>query len=275
MNILYKYCDCLGGIKILSSLELKLPFISDVNDPYDCRALYVCGDDKGKIEKWFLKTLDKRNLPVPNDFKLKVDDFLKSEDRRTELIVKAHKVHEDWNKENCLLSVSKTAKNPVIWAHYADLHQGVVIGIDFDIVFYKDGKTWGIQMNEVIYPPERQKIDVFDDDKGRYLKILTTKSFYWGYEEEVRCIFAKNSTDAPGTDLETSQRDGLMLFKEFNGKKTWFLRLNPQSIKQVIFGLSTEESLKLAVRKLIVGLPDIKLYKVVESKTYQFDMVEL
>jgi hypothetical protein len=27
MKILYKYCDCSGGIKILASLELKLPFV--------------------------------------------------------------------------------------------------------------------------------------------------------------------------------------------------------------------------------------------------------
>ena len=158
----------------MSSLELKLPFISDVNDPYDCRALYVCGVDRSKIEKCFLKTLDKRNLPVPSDFKLKVDDFLKSEDRRTECIARSHKVHEDWNKENCLLSVSKTAKNPVMWAHYADVHQGVVIGIDFSMVFCKDGKTWGMPMHEVSYPPERQKIDVFDDDTGRYITVSYT-----------------------------------------------------------------------------------------------------
>ena len=275
MNILYKYCDCFGDIKILSTLELKLPFISDVNDPYDCRPLYACGDDEKKWEKLISDNIKRQSISPSNNYKQKISDLLQSKDRQNKLITKLQKEHENWNKENCLLSVSKTAKNPVMWAYYADRHQGLVIGIDFDMIFCKNGKSWGIQTHEVQYPPERQKIDVLDNNTENILKILTTKSIYWKHEDEVRCIFVKNWIDAPGGDLETFKSNGLALFKDFNGKKTWFLRLNPQSIKQVIFGLYTKESLKLAVRKLIVGLPNIKLYEVVESKTYQFDIIEL
>ena len=37
MNISYKYCDQGGFVKILESLELELPYISEVNDPLECK----------------------------------------------------------------------------------------------------------------------------------------------------------------------------------------------------------------------------------------------
>ena len=36
MTVLYKYVDTIGTVKILETLELKMPFISDVNDPLEC-----------------------------------------------------------------------------------------------------------------------------------------------------------------------------------------------------------------------------------------------
>jgi hypothetical protein len=42
MNVLYKYCDQKGIVKILESLELKLPYISQVNDPLECLPLFRC-----------------------------------------------------------------------------------------------------------------------------------------------------------------------------------------------------------------------------------------
>jgi hypothetical protein len=46
MNILYKYCDQLGIVKILGALELKLPYISEVNDPLECLPIFYSPDGK-------------------------------------------------------------------------------------------------------------------------------------------------------------------------------------------------------------------------------------
>jgi len=55
MNILYKYCDQ-DGIKIVESLELKLPYVSEVNDPLECLPFFYCPDDKAAMKEQWLRT---------------------------------------------------------------------------------------------------------------------------------------------------------------------------------------------------------------------------
>jgi len=275
MNILYKYCDCQGGIKILSSLELKVPFVADVNDPYDCRPDFFCGDNKGKIKNRCLQALNNQNKIVPPDFEKHAEDLIAKNEIQNSLINASLKVLDEKYKEYCLLSVSKSPRNPTMWAHYAEGHQGIVIGIDFDALFYDNGKIYPIKMHKVDYILGRLRVDVLDDEIESMNKILMTKTNNWRYEEEFRTIFVPSSPNIEHMTLEYLQRKSLASTRDFKGKRTWFLRLNPVAIKQVIFGLHTEESLKSVVKRLVVHLSDVKLYQVQESKTDEFDLAEL
>jgi len=266
MNILYKYCDQLGIVKILESLELKLPYISQVNDPLECLPFFYCPDDKSAIEARYLSVCKRRNIPPSADYKQKLEkgeihEILEESQR---------KLQKDWNqRKGCLLSVSKTAQNTVMWAHYADKHKGIVIGIDFDNVFTDTNRARGILMNPVNYSEYRPKINILPEFMPEeFLKTLLTKSVDWSYEEEFRTIFLV-------VHLEILRRQGLAHLKDFNGKKTWFLRLNSESIREIIFGLYTEEDLKLAIRKLIerAELQHVKLYQAEESETYTLNLV--
>jgi hypothetical protein len=73
------------------------------------------------------------------------------------------------------------------------------------------------------------------------------------------------------------EKDGLVCLKDFNGKKTWFLRLNPESIREVVFGLYTEDGLKSVVRKLLERpeLQHVKLRQTKESETYTLELVDI
>jgi hypothetical protein len=275
LNSLYKYCNCLGGIKILASLELKLPYISDVNDPYDCRPCYFCSEDEDKIIKRALKAFENRGMRPPNNYKEVLEIPNKKKTIQDKLIAITLDFQNEVSGKYCLLSVSRNAKNPAMWAHYAESHQGVAIGIDFDTLFYEDDKAWGIRMHEVQYPLERQRIDVLDDEEKIYLESLITKSNIWKYEEEYRSVLAPDSQNLNDTTLEELERKGLALRKDFDGKKTWFLRLNPKAIKEVVFGLYSDDSLKLTIRKLTASLPDVKLYQTNESETYEFNLIQL
>ncbi len=75
-------------------------------------------------------------------------------------------------------------------------------------------------------------------------------------------------------DLEIMQQKGLAHLKDFKGKDTWFLRLNPVSIREVIFGLYTDKSLKSDIRKLIErqDLQHVKLCQAEESETYTLNL---
>ena len=99
--------------------------------------------------------------------------------------------------------------------------------------------------------------------KEKAEEIALTKSNSWKYEKEFRALFFFEG-------LEKLQQKGLSCLKDFNDKKTWFLRLNPESIREVIFGLYAEDSLKLAIQNLIkkTELKHIQLYQAKESETY-------
>jgi hypothetical protein len=171
-----------------------------------------------------------------------------------------------------LLSVSETAKNTVMWAHYADKHKGAVIGIDFDSVFPDTNEKRGIFMKAVSYSKDRPQINILDSPKGNIpleaiKKAVMTKSVDWEYEKEFRAVF-------PVDFLERLQQQGLAHLKDFKGKKTWFLRLYSVSIKKVIFGLYTKDDLKAKIRELAKqqDLQHVRLCQAEESETYTLNL---
>jgi hypothetical protein len=275
MNILYKYCDQLGIVKILGSLELKLPYISQVNDPYECLPIFYCPDDKSALEARILQTFRHRDITPPSDWKQNLDEQMKTGKLQKNLIDGLRKLQKDYNqRKGCLLSVSETAKEPVMWAHYAEIHKGAAIGIDFDNVFPNTHKKFGIVMDPVEYSKQRPKVNVLEEPEGRDLDksveiTLMTKSDAWCYEKEFRTLFLD-------TYLRDLEQQGLAHLRDFNGKETWFLRLAPESIREIIFGLYTEEDLKSAIRKLKerAELQHVKLYQAEESETYTLNLVD-
>ena len=155
-----------------------------------------------------------------------------------------------------------------MWAHYSEKHKGAVIGIDFNKII-----PVSISALQVKYSKKRPRINILTDIEDPFIsfnKIVLTKSIEWKYEREFRAIFDDDY-------LKDLQQEGSACLKYFNGKKTWFLRLNPESIREVIFGLYTEESLKSAIRKLIERpeLQHVKLYQAEESETYTLYLIDL
>ena len=262
MNVLYKYCDQLGIVKILGSLELKLPYIAQVNDPLEGKPFFYCPNDKVAMGEQCLRTFERNGISPPADWEHKLNELYETGELRERLEEGMWDFIREWNQRSCLLSVSKTAKEPAMWAHYAETHKGTVIGIDFDKLF---------KMHRVNYSEDRPKMNILHEfTLENSLKIASTKSFAWSYEKEFRTVF----DDASLMDLA---QQGLTCFRDFNGQKTWFLRLNPKSIREVVFGLYTEESLKSAIRKLIERpeLQHVKLRQAEESETYTLKLKPL
>jgi hypothetical protein len=266
MNILYKYCDQLGIVKILESLELKLPSVSEVNDPLECLPFLYCPEDKSAMKAQWLRTFNRNHISPPVDWEQKLNEQFEKGEIQKNLEDGLREHLYDLRQKSFLLSVSQESRNTVMWAHYADKHKGAVIGIDFNKLF---------KMHHVDYSKQRPKINILDDFYSKeffekFRNTLFTKSEEWVYEREFRQIF----DDAYLMGLE---QQGSACLKEFNGKKTWFLRLNPKSIKEIIFGLYTEESLKLDIRKLIerAELQHVKLYQAKESETYTLNLIDL
>lgn len=273
--ILYKYCDQFGGTEIIGSLELKLPFISEVNDPLECLPIFCCEGEKSKVKERCLLAFKRKQINIGDDLLKNLDKKIENGEMQ-ELLKKQSRVHvKEWNdSKGCLLSVSKTARNTVMWAHYAEKHKGIVIGIDFQEIFQKNGEQIGVVMEPVKYSKDRIKIDISTDETTKEWRdamsgALLNKSKDWQYEQEFRTIFLDDM-------LKDWRRQGMACFKELKGKITWFLKLHPSSIKEIIFGLFAEESLKNSIRKLksSPGLKHVKLYNVAESDSYDFNLIE-
>lgn len=270
MNVLYKYCDQLGIVKILGSLELKLPNISEVNDPLELSPFFDSPYDKDAMKASCLRTFKRNNIePRPANW-----EQLNGQFERGELQEKIkdglRKTLYALRQKSFLLSVSQKARSTVMWAHYADKHKGVVIGIDFNNIF----PNLGVPMHRVTYSKHRPRINIWDDFESEefgeiYRNMLSTKSDEWIYEEEFRNTFSDDY-------LMGLKQQGFASIKDFNGRPTWFLRLNPESIREVIFGLYTEDSLKSAIAKLIERpeLQHVRLLQCEESETYTLNLVD-
>ncbi|MHC4394832.1 MAG: DUF2971 domain-containing protein [Planctomycetota bacterium] len=268
MNVLYKYCDQKGIEIILRTLELKLPYISQVNDPLECLPVFYCPDDKQAMKEQCLRTFNRNHISPPVNWEQEIDEQFEKGEIQKKLIEGLRKELSDFNRKSCLLSVSKTAQNTVMWAHYAKQHEGAVIGIDFNNVYPDTNGLSNLVVHSVTYSEDRPKINVLSNDKQKeFQKVPSTKSIDWGYEKEFRAAFSVDS-------LEGLRQRGLAHLKDFKNKKTWFLRLNPVSIREVIFGLYTDKSLKSDIRKLIErqDLQHVKLYQAEESETYTLNL---
>ena len=260
----------------MGSLELRLPRIPEVNDPFECEPAFTCKSDIAALEKAYLSALKRKNLDTPPEYQQKLNTVFEAGDLQKSLIEGMRQHEHEWQSKGYLLSVSKTAQNPTMWTHYADRHKGIVIGIDFDNIFSGANKAISIRMDPVVYSDKRPIVDVLKDpldtdwlEKESKI-ILMTKSLDWQYERELRNIFLDD-------DLKRMQEQGFTDFKELNGNKSWFLRLNPASIKEVVFGLTADDSLKLTIRRLKnhTELQHIRLYQAAESReAYILDLIE-
>lgn len=94
---------------------------------------------------------------------------------------------QEMNKKIGLLCFSRDWKNPLLWSHYADRHNGIALELEISSELIK----------EVIYSNERlteikkvYRYEKFTDND--IYKLLTTKFEAWKYEEEMR-IFVQLS----------------------------------------------------------------------------------
>jgi hypothetical protein len=152
----YKFLEAKYGLKSLVEKRLKISRFDDLNDPFELIPYNVTH----RQHRWALKAM------------------------RSQL-----------GQNRGMLCFSATWRDPVLWAHYAEKHQGVCIGFEVP-----EGNE---QFHKVEYVSKRlpfPKSPTLTDTKI----ILFTKFDSWEYEQEIRVFLALNDPE-----------DGLY-FKEFD-----------------------------------------------------------
>lgn len=171
--ILYKYVSFEAALTILKTKSLGFSHLEDFNDPFEGTALGVIQSDIEGISS---------------------DRFIQQ-------------CKDKFSRRFGVLSLTRAPLNPLMWSHYADSYNGVVIGIDTQKAGLEDIEKFMIpaQRGEIIYlatapknPIEltqyeiQQIAEAIDIDKRKYedlcKRAFLYKSLYWAYEEEVRVV---------------------------------------------------------------------------------------
>ncbi|PDS54539.1 hypothetical protein CO663_34725 [Rhizobium anhuiense] len=114
--------------------------------------------------------------------------------------------NQAWADNSGILSLTRTPVNALMWAHYAEQHHGIVIGIDVATACLTDETSNFIpaQFGSVIYASRRETSDFATrpstgiavgathhfpvDHYEKLQRVFLRKPLYWAYEEEVRVV---------------------------------------------------------------------------------------
>jgi len=201
MYFLYRY---LGNQEyIFDTIFNKRLYCSNpknFNDPYDCRpkfSLLSCKNEPDEVWRNYYIQLEKVNHPSLTDdeiIKLAEAKFLKGEHRNDEWLIEEdlaiRKAHHDGSPRICCFS--RSPRNAMMWAFYANNHKGVVLQFNKSILrdecdWYKGHsvdyysryitlKKYVNTMNEAIQ----------GDCTAYYRLIFGSKSCEWSNEQEER-----------------------------------------------------------------------------------------
>ncbi|WP_318439296.1 DUF2971 domain-containing protein [Photobacterium leiognathi] len=220
--ILYKYVSYRTALQIIESSSIGFSSIDDLNDPFECTYFNFYDEDNEKIKS-------------------------------------LHGYKNRFSRNYVLLSLTRNPLNSLMWSHYGDSHQGIVIGIDCEAAGFMDAETSRIpaHLGEVIYTsnkpkPEKKSALVsellsigndieFKNDTYNLLKrAFLYKSMEWGYEEEVRVVkdLKYHLGSSHDEDFEFENNSGTWIRKNIPslGRPIFCFKLPHDCIKEVYFG---------------------------------------
>ncbi|MAN52040.1 MULTISPECIES: DUF2971 domain-containing protein [unclassified Marinimicrobium] len=265
--ILYKYMSFNAARKVIDSLSIGFSCLEDLNDPFECTAFgFRDGDDSISAKT--------------------ATDACRNR----------------FSRKYGVLSLTRQPLNALMWSHYGDSHQGVVLGYDCDLAGFSDPQSNVIssQYGEMIYSATKPHKDLpvigehelmniggklrFDSNAYNLMKrAFLYKSLEWAYEEEVRIV--KNIENIP-----FGYHTGSGRYREWNkvivsGRPLYCLDVPENSLKEIYLGRNlyrnvtkggsvTDKELKDVLQswgrkdvKMMQCEPDVKSWNLVAKKS--------
>jgi hypothetical protein len=161
--------------------------------------------------------------------------------------------------------LTRSPLNPLMWAHYADQHKGVVLGIDVSIPFFSNAEecVLPVQHGSIIYTKTKpfndypmpgtelkdfacpQRYDA--KNLERLQRLFLYKSIDWAYEEEVRVIKHKKQL-LRHTTTSVIERDT-------HGPFALVVAVSNLSIREIYLGCRTEDKFDEELQELAPEVP--------------------
>lgn len=230
--ILYKYYGYEAGLKALESQQLGFRKPKNFNDPFE------------------LSFLSNSDGPDSKQASLK-------------------RVLDELRDTVAVLSLTRTANNPLMWAHYGQDHSGFVVGYDVsdDFLSSQDYNLIPVTAGDVVYTNTKSSHilnpQIMDRIQNIYLsgmgdgqqlrdpetialarKIFLTKHASWVYEEEVRVVKILDSMFQGSAEFQSDlRRSHYSLTKN----------IGPKMAVEVIPGLSIF-NFKVPIKEVYLGL---------------------
>ncbi|WP_410499103.1 DUF2971 domain-containing protein [Chitinibacter sp. S2-10] len=229
-----------------------------LNDPFELKP-YISGiadnDYLGaQFEKNFTALIEEEYAQSPEQLRLAVsfEKFQQfAEERKSSVLhgVREHTkkltpkinsiINNKFEEIIGILCFTESAENILMWAHYADSHQGFVVEFDENSPFFNQRKSDEDEMRhlrKIVYRNERPAINLTDiDDLSSFL----TKGIDWSYEQEWRMML-------PLVDANKVIDDGSNRIHLFHYPK--------EAIRSIIFGCRSKVETKNAVFDAIGNL---------------------
>ena len=176
-----------------------------------------------------------------------------------------------WETNYAVLSLTRSAENALMWAHYADSHRGVVLEIDAVAAGFTDLKTNFVpaHFGSVTYSkqsntgPYLSKFSVgvavgqthhfVLEHYEKWQRLFLAKPLDWAYEEEVRVVKCVHGVKG---QLEASP-SGVVSVDEVNGAPLYRFHVPGAAITGIIAGVRASQTEREA---LVTARPDLELH---------------
>lgn len=232
-RIYYRYFDETKAIDTLQKLSVRAANPKYFNDPFEVRPAFGQAQLTEVVRATYLELSKKQPIENIEEVIKYAGNFLLSQMvGMSEIANKKYLNHLANNYR--ILCFCRHDINRLMWAHYAKAHQGLVLGIDtsyesFNAGISREGFPISYSADRPYLPLEYYKRASMEAvDQSTDLKILTTKSKIWDYEDEVRFIYR----------IEPGQDD-------------LFVNIPPECIKEVVLGPLVGERLLNELWRLI------------------------
>ncbi len=280
--LLYKYIDN-NIIKVLEKCSLKFTRRNELNDPFELFPYFKLTDNNSDdiidtIDEKEFQRLFLENLPEEAFQKMSPADWLafekntrgqnpyKEEDPQNWQVNYFNdlvpKIMAQLNKEFVLLSLTEDPLNISMWTHYANNQKGFVIGFETDNDFFYEKRDINLEyrnVRKVEYVQQRPIIaDIYNMDE--LSNTFFRKSTDWVLEKEWRILRMHDDAD----EIITDNNQEIVLFN-----------FNPMIIKEIYFGLRSDNELRNNIFEIITNnnaFSNVKLYQI-ELDEKQFKLL--
>lgn len=185
---LYKYRSLGGDYGITNAEDILLndrmrwQSPADFNDPFDCVPEFDPQIGMTAFRRWMKDAQTRLKGRIPrNDRRSAITKKAKT---KAELIKSLETSFVEALSQSSVTCFSIVKNQPLMWAHYADAHAGVMFE------FEQPGTDAAFHGLDVTYVDKRPLIDptAFLAGDTEIKKAILTKSDDWDYEEEVRMV---------------------------------------------------------------------------------------